>query len=322
MVYTLSWHNQGSRANQAHNTRQARSIGRSSNINHKESRNNITLIHEPVKKAYKRLFQKSVDEFNEKQIQQGHSKRVIKDYYSEIQKSKKHTCYEIIVQIGSLKEGTPAGLEQVAYVKYVKEFEKRNPNLCVIGAYLHNDEGTSHLHLDYIAFAECKRGMKIQNTLTGALKAQGFTSSSKSDTAQIRWEQSERDSMRRICNELGIPLQEQGIGHKRHLEVSEYKELQEQFKVLNGQIKALEGQREHQQDIIDTLNDVQNDIRTDLLSLADGSELYRRELHSAIMRNELNEKIQEIQNLLQDSYDAQELLDYLEWEYDDLSINQ
>lgn len=316
-MYTLSWHNQGSRANQAHNTRQAKSVGKSSNINLKESKYNITLIHEPVKKAYKKLFQKSVDEFNEKQIKQGHSKRVIKDYYSEIQKSKKHTCYEIIVQIGSLKEGTPKGLEQAAYAKYVKEFQKKNPNLYVIGAYIHNDEGTSHLHLDYIAYAECKRGMKIQNTLTGALKAQGFISKSTSNTAQIAWEQSERDLMRRICNELGIPLQEQGIGRKRHLEVSEYKEAQEQINALKGQIEALEEQKEQQQNTINTYVDAQTVIKENLISLANNSELYRHELHTAIMRGEPNETLQEIQSLLQDSYNAQELLEYLE--YDDFS---
>lgn len=319
-MYTLSWHNQGSRANQAHNTRQTRSVGRASNIDHKKTKHNITLVHEPIKEAYKKLFQESVDEYNEKQIKQGHSKRVIKDYYTEIEKSKKHTCYEIIVQIGSLKEGTPMGMEQAAYSMYVEDFKKRNPNLYVVEAYIHNDEaGACHLHLDYIPFATCKRGMKIQNTLTGALKAQGFISNSKSDTAQIRWEQSERDEMRRICNELQIPLQEQGIGHKRHLEVSEYKEAQEQIKALNGQIKVLEEQKEYQQNIINTLIGAQNDIKTDLLSLAYGSELYRRELHSAIVRYEPNEKIQELQNLLQDSYDAQELLNYLEWEYDGLS---
>lgn len=48
----------------------------------------------------------------------------------------------------------------------------------MIGAYYHQDEpqGTPHLHIDYICVAECNRGMKLQNSLTRALAAQGFQS--------------------------------------------------------------------------------------------------------------------------------------------------
>ena len=44
---------------------------------------------------------------------------------------------------------------------------ERNPNLHLIGAYIHCDEpdGTVHLHCDYIPVAECSRGMSIQNSL-------------------------------------------------------------------------------------------------------------------------------------------------------------
>ena len=247
MKYTLSLHNQGSKANQGHNRRDEKSISKSSNIDASKIDNNIVIVDQDVRDAYKELFQSAVDEFNSKQT---HSDRIIKDYYSKIDKDpKKHTAYECIVQIGGKAEGWPGEDAINALIDYAYSFEDRNPNLHVIGAYIHADEeGAPHLHLDYIPFAECSRGMSIQTTLTGALKAQGFTTNHKHDTAQIQWEQSERDAMRDICSNLGIDLHEQGIGRKRHFSVSEYKALQDQITTLNRQIGVLEQKRQFTQD--------------------------------------------------------------------------
>ena len=35
--------------------------------------------------------------------------------------------------------------------EYVKDFQKRNPTLRVFGCYLHQDEATPHLHIDFIS---------------------------------------------------------------------------------------------------------------------------------------------------------------------------
>lgn len=233
-MYTLSLHNEGSKMSQRHNIRAPKSIG-NKDIDSELSKTNIVLEHKDIRREYKRLFQAAVDEYNSKQK---HQDRIIKDYYNHIQKSKKHTCYEMIIQIGSKDEGSPK-LPELVFIDYVDQWKKRNPNLILIGAYIHNDEATPHMHIDYIPVCQSNRGMSIQNSLTGALKAQGFVTHSKKDTAQIQWEQSERDCIRELCKQYQIPLFEQGIGRKRHFTIQEYKDLQDELNSLKSQIKPL-----------------------------------------------------------------------------------
>lgn len=239
MKYTLSFHQQGGKACQGHNRRAEKSISKSGNVDLEKSRKNITLIDIPIRQAYKQMFSKAVEDFNARQKNQD---RIIKDYYDKInQDSKKHTAYEIIIQLGSIKEGSPDKAVS-ALMNYAAGFEDRNPNLKVIGAYIHLDEQTPHLHLDYIPVAECNRGMRVQNSLTGALKAQGFVTKSSKETAQIQWESSERAYIRQLCQGMKIPLHDEGIGKKRHLSVSEYKEQQDNIRALESQVQSLDAE--------------------------------------------------------------------------------
>ena len=237
-MQTLSFHLGGGKANQGHNRRAARSTGR--NVDRSRSDQNIILVDQNERKAYKRIFGQAMQDFNERQT---HKDRIIKSYYDQIAKdSKKHTSYELIVQIGGKKDPTPQNGDEISvYIDYVNNFKKRNPNLIVIGAYIHCDETHSHLHLDYIPIKHSKRGMAIQNSQEGALNEMGFYTKSKSDTAQMAWEQSERDYLRELCHSYNIALFDQGIGRKRHLEVQEYKDVQDQIEALKGQIRALQG---------------------------------------------------------------------------------
>ena len=52
------------------------------------------------------------------------------------------------------------GKAKRALIEYVNTFEQRNPNLKLIGAYIHMDEASPHLHLDYVPVAHgYKRGL-------------------------------------------------------------------------------------------------------------------------------------------------------------------
>lgn len=49
---------------------------------------------------------------------------------------------------------------------YVKMFQLRNPQLYVIGAYIHLDEETPHLHLNFVPWVSgCKRGLETKTSL-------------------------------------------------------------------------------------------------------------------------------------------------------------
>lgn len=214
--------------------RDKRFIKEQNHIDKSLSDNNVILVDEFVRKAYDRIFGEAVAEYNAKQKR---SDRRIDNYYNKIKNDKKkHIVYECIVQIGDKDDtGNNAELEKEALKRFVEDWEQRNPNLKLIGAYIHADEpdGTVHIHIDYIPVAECTRGMKLQNSLDKALQQQGFKTENIHKTAQIAWQESERKALIDICKELGIDVHKtpQGITKGReHLSKAEYQQLKETAK--------------------------------------------------------------------------------------------
>lgn len=97
MPKTVSVHN-GSAANREHNRRNPRTTGQVPHIQQDLVHHNETWIDIPVREAYKQIFQTAVDDYNRRQSR---PERKIRDYYNQIRKSaKKHTAYELIIQIG------------------------------------------------------------------------------------------------------------------------------------------------------------------------------------------------------------------------------
>ena len=64
--------------------------------------------------------------------------------------------------------------------EYVKDFQKRNPTLRVFSCYLHQDEATPHLHIDFVPYViNWKgKGMDTRVSLKQALKSLGLLWSS------------------------------------------------------------------------------------------------------------------------------------------------
>lgn len=227
---TISFHN-GTSWSRGHNVRDERYTNKQEHIDKALSEQNVIIRDLPVRQAYAEIFGSAVEEYNSKQKR---SDRRITNYYDKIKQDKrKHTVYECIVQIGDRSDtGNSAELEKQALHRFAEEWDKRNPNLSLIGAYIHCDEpdGTVHLHLDYIPVAECTRGMRLQNSLDRALQQQGFKSENIHQTAQIAWQDSEREALCSICRELNIDVQRnQGIGKGRnYLTPQEYRRAKEE----------------------------------------------------------------------------------------------
>lgn len=239
MPKTISFHN-GAAWSRGHNTRDERYTKSQEHIDPNLTENNITLRDMSAREAYEQIFGASVEEYNAKQKR---SDRCIDSYYDKIKADKrKHPVYECIVQIGDRADtGNAAVLEREALLRYAREWDERNPNLKLIGAYIHADEpdGTVHLHCDYIPVAECKRGMRLQNSLDKALTQQGFHTENIHQTAQIAWQDRERESLCAICRDLNIDAQRnQGIGQGReYLTPQEYRRAKED---LNEELKPLQ----------------------------------------------------------------------------------
>ncbi len=206
--------------------------------------NNIIYTKIDLKQFYEQIFGEALAEYNARQTR---SDRRINDYYEHIKKSgNTKLFYEVVVQFGDLHD-CGVGSEKWETAKtlldeYMSDFEKRNPNLKVFNAVMHLDESTPHLHIDFVPVAhKGQRGLSIKNSMSGALREQGFSSSNKMQNEWTAWSESERSVMEEILLKHGLWRDNKNI-HREHLSVDEYKKAAEQvqkIKDINAQINEL-----------------------------------------------------------------------------------
>ena len=101
----------------------------------------------------KELFDEAVERYNIGKRKD----RQITNYYEKIRQGKQEKLFhEVIFQIGNREDmavGTAEGGQAVKVLdEYVKDFQKRNPTLRVFSCYLHQDEATPHLHIDFVPY--------------------------------------------------------------------------------------------------------------------------------------------------------------------------
>lgn len=277
MAYSVSIHN-GTQANRGHNTRAKDSIYNQGHIN--KDGEHITLKDEDPKEAYEHLFGEAVKSYNEKQNRKD---RKINNYYDKINanKDKKNTqnpIYEVIVQVGNYDEHIQnEAINKKILTDYVEQWEKRNPNLYMVGAYLHNDEiGAMHLHIDYIPIAHYNKGLSVRNGLNKALNEMGYQDGKFSDTPQMRWQASEQEALIQICSNYGIETENKKSAKREHLSTEEYKQL----KQLEAQDKQLKFRQKQNLILTEELEELNNQFN-DLID--------RAEQLSEIMEQEYNE---------------------------------
>lgn len=189
------------------------------------SKDNVVLVDKPLWQAYNEIFGEAIEQYNAKQTRNDRKyKGGAQAYLNEIKREKgdmaRKPFYETFVQIGDRNDTglTNCAQEREALLEYMRGFQDRNPNLRVIGAYLHADEpnGTIHGHIDWVPVATgYKRGFGLQNGLKRALAEQGFTGTCKKYNAYLGWQESERQALRQICREHGIePAESKGEGRE------------------------------------------------------------------------------------------------------------
>ena len=126
--------------------------------------------------------------------------------------------------------------------EYMQDFQRRNPTLRVFSAYLHMDEATPHLHIDFVPYTTgSKRGLETRVSLKKALAELGFKGGTRSETEQIR---KEGEAIRQEVSELSATnhfLKEQTetlTGDKEKL-LSENEKLEKQQKKLQQEINKM-----------------------------------------------------------------------------------
>ena len=222
MVVRISTHN-GSKAHREHNIRKDYVVSSQDHIDTSRSSLNEIWADEKHSQAYKRIFGQALEEYNNRQKR---ADRKIKDYYRHICKDKKkHPVYEMIVQVGGMNDNIPLETHKAILREFYNAFCEKNSSFECIGAYLHLDEATPHLHLDYIPVATgYKNGMSKQNGLVKALGQMGYTKEGK-QTAQIQWEHAMNETLEKICNKYGIEVEHPRLGLK-HLDTKTYKDFE------------------------------------------------------------------------------------------------
>lgn len=224
------------KGSQMHNRREYEKYGKPTpdNIDVSKSHENITLVDKDIKEAYREIFGEALDKYNAKQKR---ADRKIEDYCDHIKKSKngEKLFYEDVVQWGSKDDfQNPQTRERAkeALVKYVEGFEERNPNLKLIGAYIHMDEASPHLHLDYVPVANgYSRGLETRNSLDKAMKQMGFQpeNESRKNNATKLWKESERAVFGEICRGLGLEVEPERKSDRKSLTVEEYKDARDEM---------------------------------------------------------------------------------------------
>ena len=223
------------------------------NIDSERSYLNVECCNEDVKDVYHELFDEALVRYNEKQTR---SDRKIDDYYDKICFGKQEKPFhEIILQIGD-KDNMGATTENgqlAAKVldEYMRDFQRRNPTLRVFSAYLHMDEATPHLHIDFVPYTTgSKRGLDTRVSLKQALLALGFKGGTRSETELNQWVQHEKKQLAEIMLEHGIEWEQKGT-HEKHLSVLDFKKKERAKEVAELEAKK-ESLEEHNVAILET----------------------------------------------------------------------
>lgn len=214
------------------------------NVDRSRIPDNVTYRSDNIRDFYNELFGQALSEYNAKKK---HPYQRIPDYYEHIRKGKLEKLFnEIVVQFGDMKDcGVGSDNWETAKQmldEYMREFEKRNPNLKVFNAVMHLDEATPHLHIDFVPIAHSvNRGLSTRVSMKGALREQGFSSSNRIENEYTAWSESERAYMEQILRKYGLYREDKNV-HREHLSVDDYKQQikrQEELKKLNEHITEL-----------------------------------------------------------------------------------
>ena len=203
---------------------------------------NVEYCNKNVKDVYHELFDEALARYNEKQTR---SDRRIDDYYEKIRSGKQEKPFhEIILQIGD-KDNMGAKTENgqlAAKVldKYMQDFQRRNPTLRVFSAYLHMDEATPHLHIDFVPYTTgSRRGLDTRVSLKQALSALGFKGGTRRETELNQWVAYEKEQLAAVMLEQGIEWEKKGT-HEKHLSVLDFEKKERAKEVAELEAKKAE----------------------------------------------------------------------------------
>ena len=275
---------------------------------------NVEYCNENIKDVYHELFDEALARYNEKQTR---NDRRIDDYYEKIRSGKQEKPFhEIILQIGD-KDNMGAKTENgqlAAKVldKYMQDFQQRNPTLRVFSAYLHMDEASPHLHIDFVPYTTgSKRGLDTRVSLKQALAALGFKGGTRRETELNQWVAYEKEQLAAVMLEHGVEWEKKGT-HEKHLSVLDFEKKERAKEVVELEQSISDG-KERLSDIqirqkkveqeIEQIRQESEAIREEVSELSETSNLLKEQVATLAEDKEKllsdNEKLEKQQKKLQ-----------------------
>ncbi|OOG89837.1 hypothetical protein BTH41_04686 [Bacillus mycoides] len=207
---------------------------RNSHIDYSRSDENKYLVQKDLKKLYREEFGEVLEKYNAKQKR---NDRKIDDYYKHIQSSKKTSLQqEMIIQVGDKDDfSSKQDFEKANEIleEWLSGFEKRNPNLKIYNAVIHNDEASPHMHLNFVPVASgYKRGLEKQVSFDRAIMQQDPTLDKTRPFDD--WREKEVNLLGEMLKERSI--ERKIVGTNDYKDVREYKERKD----LQREIQQLE----------------------------------------------------------------------------------
>lgn len=245
---------------------------------------NVVLQSENVKDIYHELFDEAIERYNAKQKRKD---RKIKDYYEHIRTGKQEKVFhEAIFQIGN-KDDTgclsrEGQIARLALLDFAKDFQKRNPQFRVFGIYLHMDEATPHLHIDFVPYVTgSKRGPDTRVSMKQALASRGFVGKGRENTEYHQWMESEKHELAKIAERYGMIWEQKGT-HREHLDVLNFKKEQREQEVA-----ALEEQKAQLQKETAACHELADNLHEELRQT--GDELQKKKAERAQVAKEVEQ---------------------------------
>lgn len=196
---------------------------------------NKILIDKDIRQVYKEVFGEALAEYNANQVAKKHPERQKKDYYSSICHDKKtEPVREAVVQIGNKDKQIPRWESNEILQKFLKKFQENNPQLVVVGAYIHNDEATPHMHIDYVPVATYSKGLKTRVSNDKALNQMGYKTWND-------WKDSQMACLENLVREKGYDREYMNNSNRHIADVEKFKRVQKEVERLaNNKLEEME----------------------------------------------------------------------------------
>ena len=196
---------------------------------------NKILIDKDIRQVYKEVFGEALAEYNANQVAKKHPERQKKDYYSAVCHDKKTEPFrEAVVQIGNKDKHLPRWESNEILQKFLKRFQENNPQLVVVGAYIHNDEATPHMHIVYVPVATYSKGLKKRVSNDKALNQMGYKTWND-------WKDNQMACLENLVREKGYNREYMHNTDKHEPDVQKFKRVQKEVvRLANDKLEKME----------------------------------------------------------------------------------